>query len=120
MTVDPDDTVLRPQTRPDGSGPLDGQLPQTGEAAPEPQSNGYLGETLAGLGAPTEAGRWLVTGLVTQVQDGHVEAEDGTRVTLELRPSGAAPSAGSQISLQAMQALGLSLAGLSTLKVYVD
>lgn len=119
VVVNPGEDVLRPRARPDGTAG-EGELPQTGEAPPEPQSNGYLGETLAGLGAPGETGLWLTTGLVAVTQPGRIETETGQSLDVELRASGAAPSAGSQISLQAMQALGLPFAGLSTLKVYTD
>ncbi|WP_323036806.1 hypothetical protein [Pararhodobacter sp.] len=107
----PGDDVLRPRAR-------DGQTEVP--PPPTPSATGYLGETLAGLGAPAETGLWLKTGLVAQVQQGRVVTESGRSLTLELRPTGAAPSAGSQVSLMAMQTLGLHLGELATLRVYVD
>ncbi|WP_417588608.1 D-galactarate dehydratase [Pararhodobacter oceanensis] len=110
----PSDDVTRPLARAGGG---DDALPTQ---APEPASDGFLGETLAGLGAPGEAGVWLSTGLVTEPRQGRVESESGSSLRLELRPSGGLPSAGSQISLSAMQSLGLSLGSLATLRVYVE
>jgi len=107
----PGDDVLRPRARAGQS---------TTPAASTPTTDGFLGETLAGLGSPAEQGLWLRTGLVSDTQTGRVVSEAGNRLTLELRPSGAAPSAGSQISLAAMQSLGLTLGQLATLRVYVD
>jgi len=77
-----------------------------------------LGETLAGLGAPTEPGFWLVTGLVDRARPGRVVAPSGATLAVELRPSGGAAGGGSQISLPAIRTLGLSLTGLTTLQVF--
>lgn len=112
VTDNPGDEVIRPQARAIG----DAALPP----APTPASDGFLGETLAGLGAPGETGLWLATGLVTQTRRGHIIAQDGRSLNVELRASGAEPGAGSQISLMAMQSLGLPLGQLATLRVYVD
>lgn len=113
VTENPDDDVTRPLLRPgDGS-----DTPGTG-SVPEPAADGYLGDTLAGLGAPTERGLWVTTGLVSAPQPGRIEAPSGGTLDVELRPSGAAVGAGSQISLQAMQALGLPLTELVTLRVF--
>lgn len=111
VSESPGDDVLRPRARGDQT-----DVP----AAPAPAADGYLGETLAGLGSPTEAGMWLRTGLVTRPQPGRIVTDTGRSQTLELRPTGASPDAGSQVSLAAMQALGLHLGQLATLRVYVD
>ena len=84
-------------------------------AAPVGEQN--LGTTIASLGPPTEPGIWLRTGLVTELVQGRV-AYQGTSVNVELRPSGGAASAGSQISLAAMRLLGAPLTGLPELTVY--
>ncbi|MCL4675313.1 MAG: D-galactarate dehydratase [Pararhodobacter sp.] len=107
--------MLRPRAR---SGPAQPGAEQA--APPVPAQDGFLGETLAGLGAPGETGLWLRTGLVGENQRGRIVTETGRSLTLELRASGAAPGAGSQISLMAMQSLGLTLGQLATLRVYVD
>ena len=112
VTEMPGEDVLRPRARAsDGS---------EDEAPPPPAADGFLGETLAGLGAPGDTGLWLRTGLVTELQQGHIVSADGRRQSVELRPSDAAPGAGSQISLMAMQALGLNLGQLATLRVFID
>lgn len=77
-----------------------------------------LGETLAALGAPGEAGFWLVTGLVDRARPGRVVAPSGATLAVELRPSGGAAGGGSQISLPALRMLGLPLTGLATLQVF--
>jgi len=115
VTENPGDNVLRPLGRP----LLDTEAgTQETPPPPEPAADGFLGETLAGLGAPAERGLWLATGLVANLQQGRIEAPSGGTLVVELRPTGAAPSAGSQISLQAMQALGLPLGQLATLRVF--
>lgn len=114
VTENPGDDVLRPLGRP----LLDPVTGAQETPPPEPAADGFLGETLAGLGAPAERGLWLATGLVATVQQGRIEAPSGGTLEVELRPTGAAPSAGSQISLQAMQALGLPLGQLATLRVF--
>ena len=84
-------------------------------AAPVGEQN--LGTTIASLGSPTEPGIWLRTGLVTELVQGRVDYQ-GTSVNVELRPSGGAATAGSQVSLAAMRLLGAPLTGLPELTVY--
>lgn len=125
VTEGPGAEVLRPQGRP-GAGTLpagtppgagaDGSVP----APPPPAADGLLGETLAGLGATGGPGLWLMTGLVTEPRQGRVETAGGGRLSVELRPSGAAPSAGSTLSVQAMQRLQLPLGQLANLRVYAE
>ncbi|MCC5971623.1 MAG: D-galactarate dehydratase [Pararhodobacter sp.] len=81
-------------------------------------SGAALGETLAGLGPPTEPGFWLRTGLVDRTRQGRVETAAGASVRLELRPSGNAPGSGSQISLPAIRALEAPLTQLLPLTVF--
>ncbi len=107
--------------------PLAGGLapPPAAEAEPVPVSNtpaapapaGRLGTTVASLGSPTSPGLWLETALVSEPTSGRVEY-NGQTVTVELRPSGGEPGSGSQISLEAMRALGAPLTGLPELTVY--
>ena len=125
VTENPGDETLRPQSRPGAPTALEGTAPGADTAGnvpppPEAASDGLLGETLAGLGATGGPGNWLSTGLVSSARPGRVETASGGSLSLELRPSGAAPSAGSTISLQAMQALGLPLGQLATLRVFTD
>jgi hypothetical protein len=72
---------------------------------------------VASLGPPTSPGLWLETALVSEPTTGRVEY-NGQTVTLELRPSGGEPGSGSQISLDAMRALGAPLTGLPELTVF--
>lgn len=110
VTEMPGDDVMRPRARQEQARP----------APPAPAADGFVGETLAGLGAPGETGLWLRTGLVAETTRGRIVTEAGRSLTLELRASGAEPGAGSQISLMAMQSLGLAFGQLATLRVYVD
>ncbi|MGY6703961.1 D-galactarate dehydratase [Roseinatronobacter sp.] len=108
-----DGQTPRPVTRPAAEGD-----DMAAAAAGAPVTSGQaLGETLAGLGAPTDTGLWLRTGLVTQVMQGRVEAPDGTTALVELRPSGAPAGAGSQLSLDGFRALGVPLTQLVRLRV---
>jgi len=114
VTEEPGDDVLHPRAR------TPAEAPAAQHDAPAPAADGFLGETLAGLGAPGDRGLWVSTGLVAAARAGRVVTAAGQSLGVELRPSGTAPGAGSQISLQAMQALGLPLSGLASLRVYVD
>ncbi len=89
------------------------------EAPPAPVSapSGQLGTTVASLGPPTEGGLWLETPLVSAPTQGSVEY-NGQTVSVQLRPSGGEPGSGSQISLEAMRALGAPLTGLPELTVF--
>ena len=75
-----------------------------------------LGRTTATLGSPTEPGIWLRTGLVTDVTQGRVRYQNRT-INVELRPSGRAAGAGSQISLAAMRLIEAPLTGIIELTV---
>ncbi|MFN4100452.1 MAG: hypothetical protein ACK4GT_11815 [Pararhodobacter sp.] len=126
VTENPGENITRPEARPqDRPGVAEGLAPGAdAEGAvpppPAPGAGGLLGETLAGLGATGGPGMWVQTGLVSETRQGRVETTGGGRQAVELRPSGAAPSAGSTISIQAMQALGLPLGQLATLRVFAD
>ncbi|MGY6536061.1 MAG: hypothetical protein ACXIVG_12000 [Pararhodobacter sp.] len=136
----PDDSVARPERRPGTAASGVAAAPRTAlrpagrtaealdttseaeraaarSAAARPGGQA-LGETLAGLGAPTEGGFWLRTGLVTQPRPGRLVSASGASVAVELRPSGRAPGSGSEVSLAALRALDLPLTGLATLQVF--
>lgn len=123
VTEDPPADVPRPRARPEragtaSGGPSAGAAPSAAAApAAAGSSGGQLGQTLAGLGAPGEPGLWLRTGLVDRVRQGRIRTEAGAVLDVELRPSGGAAGAGSQISLAAMQALRLPLTQLVPLTV---
>lgn len=111
VTEMPDEGVIRPRARTAAT--------ETAPTPPSPAPDGLLGEALAGLGAPGEAGLWLRTGLVREPRRGRVVTETGAALELDLRPTGADPGAGSHLSLTAMRTLGLPLTQLATLRVYL-
>lgn len=120
VTLAPGEDVLRPEARPTGAAVRAENAGAVATASPAAAGagGGLLGETLAGLGSPTESGLWLRTGLVTAALPGRVESEGGASVAVELRPSGREPGAGSHISLEALRALDLPLTQLATLRVF--
>ncbi len=91
--------------------------PAAAPPTPVATPSGQLGTTVASLGSPTEGGLWLETPLVEAPTQGRVEY-NGQTVAVQLRPSGGEPGSGSQISLEAMRALGAPLTGLPELTVY--
>lgn len=88
--------------------------------AAAPQAGGArLGTTIASLGDPTQGGFWLKTGLVTAPARGRVVLPaTGASVAVDLIPSGAAPGAGSQMSLPALRLLGVGLTDLPQVEVF--
>lgn len=91
--------------------------PVQSEATPSAAS-GPLGTTIASLGSPAETGLWLKTPLVAQTGPGRVQAASGASVNVTLIPIDGANTAGSRMSLQAMQALGLPLTDLAEVSVF--
>jgi len=80
-----------------------------------------LGETVASLGPPAEPGLWLRTGLVDAPRAGRVtDIASGASVAVELRPSGRAPGAGSELSLSAFRAMDIALTALPRLRVLAE
>lgn len=78
-----------------------------------------LGKTIASLGDVAEQGFWLKTPLVLQSTEGRIVwADNGNSVNVTLVPRQAEASAGSQISLAAIRALGIPLTGLPELIVF--
>ncbi len=87
------------------------------ELPPPPKpvvTNDTLGTTVVSLGDPTQPGIWIKTPLVKSGRKGRIVAPSGKEVVADFIPLGGPVTAGSQISLQAMQALGLSLTDLHT------
>lgn len=82
-------------------------------------ARGRLGTTVASLGDATEAGLWLKTPLVKARSKGRVvDPATGRSVNVDLIPLGGAASAGSQMSLPAMTALGVGLTDLPEVEVF--
>lgn len=88
------------------------------EAAPPAAAPvGRAGTTIASLGDPARPGLWMETPLVSAEQGGIVRVPGGKTTRVTLYPAGGAATAGSRLSLQAMQALGISPAELIEVEV---
>lgn len=113
------DILVRPRARPEGFEIA--AAPKTVEPAVEPNAtNGSLGMTVASLGNPAEDGLWLKTPLVASETIGRVVyPATGKTVSVTLIPLDGPPTAGSQLSLSAMQGLGAGLADLPTVEVFL-
>ncbi len=78
-----------------------------------------LGSTVASLGDPTEGGFWIKTPLVKTRGVGRlVNPANGKSAKVDLIPLDGPASGGSQVSLPALQLLGVSLTDLPTLDVF--
>lgn len=88
-------------------------------AAPAQKAETKLGSTVASLGDPTEPGFWIKTPLVKARSVGRiVNPANGKSAKVDLIPMGGPASAGSQVSLPALQLLGVSLTDLPRLDVF--
>lgn len=72
---------------------------------------------MANLGSPSRPGLWLETPLVAVPRKGRIEA-GGKSATVDLLPLDAPKGTGSQMSLGAYRALGLSLTALPEITVF--
>lgn len=107
-----------PASEIDADTPGDDETVVDPDAAPQ-VSIGTLGRTIASLGNATEPGLWLKTPLVSVEQRGRVYyAETNTTVDVTLIPIDGPDTAGSRLSLAAMQALGAPLTGLPEVDVF--
>lgn len=78
-----------------------------------------LGTTIASLGDPTEGGFWIKTPLVSARGIGRiVNPANGKSAKVDLIPLDGPASGGSQVSLPALQLIGVSLTDLPTIEVY--
>ncbi len=81
-------------------------------------ATGDLGTTVASLGSAKVPGLWMKTPLVDAPGRGRVTYPGtGQSVEVELRPRDAPRGAGSQLSVEAFQALGAPMTGLPELRV---
>lgn len=104
---------VRPQPRPDTA-----EVATPAVAAPE-VSVGPLGRSIASLGNAAEPGLWLKTPLVGATRSGRVQnPKTGQSVTLTLIPIEGPDTAGSRMSLAAMQAIGAPLTDLIEVDVF--
>lgn len=100
---------------------LDTTTPEQRAAAaqPAPAAETRLGSTIASLGDPTEGGFWIKTPLVKERGLGRiVDPSTGKSAKVDLIPLDGPASGGSQVSLPALQLLGVSLTDLPTIEVY--
>lgn len=80
--------------------------------------HGSLGRTVASLGNAAEPGLWLKTPLVAAEGPGQVRyPATGLGVAVTLIPIDGPATGGSQLSLEAMQALGIALTDLAEIEV---
>ncbi len=93
---------------------------QKAAAAAKPDlSETRLGTTVASLGDPTEGGFWIKTPLVKARGLGRiVNPLTGKSAQVELIPLDGPAGGGSQVSLAALQLIGVSLTDLPTIEVY--
>ncbi|MEM7710791.1 MAG: hypothetical protein AAF264_08590 [Pseudomonadota bacterium] len=110
----------RPVPRPEGelqTGPEGATAPATPIQAgvTEAATAGELGQATVSLGDPAEPGLWVKTTFVTEEAPGIVRTADGAVLNVTLLPLVGA--GGAQMSLQAIQTLGLPLAGLSPVTI---
>lgn len=78
-----------------------------------------LGTTIASLGDPTEGGFWIKTPLVKSRGIGRiVNPANGKSSKVDLIPLDGPASGGSQVSLPALQLIGVSLTDLPEIEVF--
>lgn len=88
-------------------------------AKPAEAAETKLGSTVASLGNPSEGGFWIKTPLVKEAGVGRiVDPSTGKSAKVDLIPLDGPASGGSQVSLPALQLLGVSLTDLPTIEVY--
>jgi hypothetical protein len=93
---------------------------QKAVAKPVGRPDRDLGTTIASLGLLDKTGFWLETPLVKAEADGRVVyLKSGTAINLRLIPNGGAAGSGSQISVAAMQILGIPIVDLAELRVFI-
>ncbi|MDO5703857.1 MAG: hypothetical protein Q4G49_02140 [Paracoccus sp. (in: a-proteobacteria)] len=94
---------------------------QRAAAAEKPAAAGEarLGTTVASLGDATQPGFWIKTPLVKTKAVGRiVNPANGKSAKVDLIPLDGPASGGSQVSLPALQLLGISLTDLPTIEVF--
>lgn len=88
-------------------------------AAPPASAERRLGTTIASLGDPSQPGFWIKTPLAKSETTGRiVNPANGKSARVRLIPLGGPASGGSQVSLPALQLIGVSLTDLPTIEVY--
>ncbi len=119
IVVQPNTTVIRPKLRPAGN-IADTTAGGAAKPMPVPRPEQDLGETIVGLGLLDRGGLWLRTPLVaTEVKGRVVYLKTGASANVLLLPLPGESGSGSQLSLAAMQVLGIPLAELAKVQVFV-
>ena len=109
------DILVRPQARPAEQTVKEPDAPVLDAVV------GTLGRTVASLGNAAEPGLWLKTPLVQAERSGRVfYPETGKSVAVTLIPIEGPLTAGSRLSLAAMQELGAPLTGLPEVDVFAE
>jgi hypothetical protein len=107
-----------PQPEPDAALPAPDPVEETEVA---PVEEGFLGRTIASLGDPNKPGFWIETPLAATAGKGRVTYEkSGRTIKVDLIPIPGEPTAGSRLSLSAMQLLDAPVAGLPEVMVYAE
>ena len=115
VAVQPDESVIRPRLR-----PADRATGSVAKPVPVARPEQDLGETIVALGLLDRGGLWLRTPLVTAEVKGRVYYDKtGTAANVLLLPLQGENTAGSQLSLAAMQVLGIPLTELAKVQVFV-
>lgn len=114
-------TAARPSPTARTAAQFDTTTPaQRAAAAAQPAtSERRLGTTIASLGDPSQPGFWIKTPLVKSETDGRiVNPANGKSAKVRLIPLDGPASGGSQVSLPALQLIGVSLTDLPAIEVY--
>jgi hypothetical protein len=118
VLLQPNATVMRPKLRP--AGRIADTAGAVAKPMPVPRPEQDLGETIVALGLLDRGGLWLRTPLVaTGVKGRVVYLKTGASANVLLLPLQGESGAGSQLSLAAMQVLGIPLAELAKVQVFV-
>jgi len=128
ITVDPSELRPRPKPRPDFKvADIEDVKTVTEEeiaeakAKPTGGAEKLLGTTIVALGLLDRDGLWLRTPLAKAEVSGRVVySKTGKAANVTLLPLKGDKGAGSQLSLAAMQVLGIPFAGLAEVKVFTN
>ena len=113
------DDAPKAKPRPDAEG-ADAVSATATDPKPSARPEQNLGTTIVSLGLLDRDGLWMKTPLVKSEAPGRVVYEKtGSSANVVLLPLDAEPGAGSQLSLSAMQVMGIPLADLAQVRVFV-
>lgn len=114
----PSQSVIAPLTEDTATNVTDAEIAKASKPTVRPEQD--KGLTIASLGLLNEDGFWLSTPLVkTKVEGRAVVEKTGASVNLILLPNGEPAGSGSQLSIAAMQVLGVPITELVELRVFI-